>query len=68
MNIEIGVKMVAEIPMLYTPVQAARVLGVSRSQVYVLMKGGQLGSVHIGRSRRIAREHVIQFVDNLMGV
>ena len=31
--------MVPEIPMLYTPVQAARVLGVSRSQVYVLMKG-----------------------------
>jgi len=58
--------MVAEIPMLYTPVQAARVLGVSRSQVYVLMKGGQLGSVHIGRSRRIAKEHVIQFINHLM--
>jgi excisionase family DNA binding protein len=54
--------------MLYTPVQAARVLGVSRSQVYVLMKGGQLGSVHIGRSRRIAKEHVIQFINNLMEV
>lgn len=60
--------MAIEIPMLYTPVQAARVLGVSRSQVYVLMKGGQLGSVHIGRSRRIAKEHVIQFIDNLMEV
>ena len=44
----------ADIPMLFTPVQAARVLNVSRSQIYVLMKGGQLGSVHIGRSRRIA--------------
>ena len=54
--------------MLYTPVQAARVLGVSRSQIYVLMKGGQLGSVHIGLSRRIAQAQVIQFVDNLMGV
>ena len=60
--------MVAEIPMLYTPVQAARVLGVSRSQVYVLMKGGQLGSVHIGRSRRIAKEHVIQFINHLMEI
>ena len=58
----------SEIPILYTPVQAARVLGVSRSQVYVLMKAGQLGSVHIGRSRRIAKEHVIQFIDNLMEV
>ena len=54
--------------MLFTPVQAARVLGVSRSQIYVLMKGGQLGSVHIGRSRRIAQAHVTQFVDNLMEV
>ena len=60
--------MVVEVPMLYTPVQAARVLGVSRSQVYVLMKGGQLGSVHIGRSRRIAQSHVVQFIDNLMEV
>ena len=58
--------MAGDIPMLYTPVQAARVLGVSRSQIYVLMKGGQLGSVHIGRSRRIAQAHVAQFVDNLM--
>ena len=58
----------ADIPMLYTPVQAARVLNVSRSQIYVLLKGGQLGSVHIGRSRRIAQSHVVQFIDNLMGV
>ena len=58
--------MAGDLPMLYTPVQAARILGVSRSQIYVLMKGGQLGSVHIGRSRRIAQAHVTQFVDNLM--
>lgn len=58
----------SELPILFTPVQAARVLGVSRSQIYVLMKGGQLGSVHIGRSRRIAQAHVTQFVDNLMEV
>ena len=58
----------ADIPMLFTPVQAARVLNVSRSQIYVLMKGGQLGSVHIGRSRRIAQAHVTQFIDNLMEV
>ena len=58
----------ADIPMLFTPVQAARVLGVSRSQIYVLLKGGQLGSVHIGRSRRIAQSHVVQFIDNLMEV
>ena len=54
--------------MLFTPVQAARVLGVSRSQIYVLMKSGQLGSVRIGRSRRVAQVQVTQFINNLMEV
>jgi len=57
-----------DIPMLFTPVQAARVLGVSRSQIYVLMKSGQLGSVRIGRSRRVAQVQVTQFINNLMEV
>jgi len=55
-----------DIPVLWTPVQAAKVLGISRSQIYVLMKNGELGSVKIGRSRRIAQSHVVDFVDTLM--
>jgi excisionase family DNA binding protein len=49
-------------PLLITTKQAARVLGISRSQVYVLLKSGQLESVHIGRSRRITKEQVIDYV------
>lgn len=42
----------------YTPAQTARIMGISRSQVYNLMNSGELNSIHIGRSRRIANTHV----------
>ena len=55
----------SEYPMLVTASQVARLLGISRSQVYVLMKSGRLGSVHIGRSRRITKQQVSDFVGSL---
>ena len=55
-----------ELPILYTPKQAAGVLGISRSTVYNLLKDGQLGSIHIGRSRRIAQVHMTRYIENLM--
>ena len=55
-----------ELPILYTPKQAASVLGISRSTIYNLLKGGKLGSVHIGRSRRIAQVHMTRYIDDLM--
>jgi excisionase family DNA binding protein len=50
---------------LYSPVEAARVMGLSRSSIYNLLNRGELKSVHIGKSRRISSEHMIQFVENL---
>ena len=47
-----------DIPILFTPVQTAKIMGISRSQVYVLMNRGELGSVNIGRSRRITRQQM----------
>ena len=35
------------------PTEAARLLGVSRETVYVLMRSGQLRSVRLGRARLI---------------
>ena len=35
------------------PTEAARLLGVSRKTVYVLMRSGQLRSVRLGRARLI---------------
>jgi excisionase family DNA binding protein len=55
-----------ELPILFTPKQAASVLGISRSSVYNLLKAGDLGSVRIGRSRRIAQTHMNKFIDDLM--
>lgn len=56
-----------EIPILFTPKQAASVLGISRSSVYNLLKAGELGSVRIGRSRRIAQLHMNKYITDLMG-
>jgi excisionase family DNA binding protein len=55
----------SEYPMLVTAHQVAKLLGISRSQVYVLLKSGRLGSVHIGRSRRITKQQVTDFVGSL---
>lgn len=40
-------------PILLTPVEAARALGIGRSKVYELLQAGVLESVHIGSCRRI---------------
>lgn len=55
----------SDLPMLFTPVQAAKIMGVSRSQVYVLMNQGRLGSVNIGRCRRITTNQMHEFIDSL---
>ena len=56
----------AELPILFSPVQAAKILGISRSQVYVLMTRGELSSLKIGRSRKIAQQQMTQFINDLM--
>jgi excisionase family DNA binding protein len=56
-----------EVPILFTPKQAASVLSISRSSLYNLLRSGELGSIRIGRSRRIAQAHMNKFIDDLMG-
>ena len=41
--------------LLYTPVEVAHALGISRSAIYVLMANGDIPSVRIGASRRVRR-------------
>ena len=57
-----------ELPMLFTPVQAAKIMGVSRSHVYVLMNQGRLNSVNIGRCRRITTGQMKEFIESLTAV
>ena len=48
--------------------QAAQVLGVGRTQVYALIRSGRLGSVQIGRLRRVPRVALERYVQELAGV
>lgn len=45
--------------------EAAKALGVSRSQVYVLIARGELDAVTIGRSRRVPVDAVQAFIERL---
>ncbi|KOV97602.1 helix-turn-helix domain-containing protein [Streptomyces sp. NRRL B-3648] len=51
--------------LLYTPEEAAEVLSFGRSTVYELMATGELKFVKRGRSRRIKRCHLEEFVNAL---
>jgi excisionase family DNA binding protein len=52
-------------PMLFTAVEAAEQLGISRSTIYALMNCGRLRSVRIGAARRIRRQDLVEFVNEL---
>lgn len=51
--------------LLYTPVEAARVLRVGRSKVYELLGIGELTSVRNGACRRIPATALLEFVHRL---
>lgn len=49
----------------YTVEEAAELLSLSRAHVYRLLDLGQLGSVSIGRSRRITATQLTEFLKAL---
>ncbi len=51
--------------LLLTPTEAATALGIGRSKVYELMQTGQLQSVHIGACRRVPRDALTTFLEQL---
>lgn len=51
--------------MLFNAVQVAKIMGVSKSQVYNLMNSGRLQSVAIGRSRRVTSSQMHDFIATL---
>jgi excisionase family DNA binding protein len=51
--------------LLYRPEEVAGLLSISRAYVYELIESGELPSVQIGRSRRIAAQDLHQFVERL---
>lgn len=48
--------------LLFTTEEAAHVLSVGRTTIYMLMRAGELKPVHIGRSCRISRGELERYV------
>ena len=48
--------------LLVSPRQALRLLDISNSSLYALLRSGELQSLHVGRSRRIPIEAIKEFV------
>jgi excisionase family DNA binding protein len=54
-------------PILLTPTEAARALGIGRSKLYELLQAGDLESVRIGACRRIPTQALDDLVARLRG-
>ena len=61
MKIERGV------PVMFSPKQVAQILNISRSQVYVLLKAGELESVSIRGCRRVSEDQLVRYIKVLEG-
>jgi excisionase family DNA binding protein len=55
------------VPFMFNPRDTAKILSIGRSQVYQLLKSGELESVQIGRSRRISQDQLIRYINKLEG-
>lgn len=51
--------------LLLRPEEAAALLGIGRTTVYGLLRTGELHSVQIGTSRRIAADELVSYVERL---
>jgi len=52
------------LPLLLTVGELASVLRIGRNAAYQLVKGGNVQSIHVGRSIRIPRNALVQFVED----
>lgn len=48
--------------LLYPPKESAGILSVSTAKIYQLMASGELPSIRIGKSRRVTRVALEQFI------
>lgn len=51
------------LPLLLTVGEMASVLRIGRNAAYQLVKDGNIQSIHVGRSIRIPRNALVQFVE-----
>lgn len=52
-------------PLLFTPEEAARMLGIGRPKMYDLLRQRQLKSVKVGKYRRISARALSEYVGGL---
>lgn len=52
------------LPLLLTVGEMASVLRIGRNPAYQLVRDGRIQSIHVGRSIRIPRKALIQFVES----
>jgi excisionase family DNA binding protein len=52
-------------PLLLSPREAAKALGMGRSRLYELLRAGEIKSLKVGRLRKIARADLDAFVEGL---
>jgi excisionase family DNA binding protein len=52
-------------PLLLSPREAAKALGMGRSRLYELLRAGDIKSLKVGRLRKIARADLDAFVEGL---
>ena len=55
-------------PLLLRPAEAARILDLSRSTIYELMRAGELPFLHIGRAARIPRWAIETWIEERMAL
>lgn len=53
-----------DLPLLLTVGEMASVLRIGRNAAYQLVKAGNVQSIHVGRSIRVPRNALVQFVES----
>ena len=55
----------ANVPVMFDMKTVAKILSVSRSTVYQLLKTGELKAVRVGRVRRVSQNHLVEYIMKL---
>jgi excisionase family DNA binding protein len=57
----------ANVPVMFDMKTVAKILSVSRSTVYQLLKSGELKAVRVGRVRRVSQNQLVEYIMKLEG-
>ncbi len=57
-----------DLPVMFDMKTVAKILSVSRSTVYELLRTEQLDAVRIGRARRVSQNQLNSFINRLEGL